>query len=428
METRGKQLAMARGRVIASSIPEPVIRINAALNKTVESLPVVLNDTAAEQDLSMTNLDTADRDHNTNTETDMSYLDKCIPKSSWQTTSFINCNAFHEIDMSRSFVAMEASHNEEQLAALGEGWFRTTWRLDTRNETTVLKTLRIARDFLPEYYELHRRDAVAMERLTWSPFIVDVFGYCGNSAINEIADFPHPDVKDLEHFDRRMRYRHSNIQVQRIKLQLAASVAQGVADIHSIDGPEVGATMVHYDLNPRNIAMFRHGRPKINDFNIAEFLRYDPETNQTCGFPNRMKQPWWRAPEEVNLTATVELDEKSDIYSLGAILFHILTTHSPRGKMKAELMEGIRADVLRGKVPVLPHPYDTMKDPVTLAFKKAMDRCFVVDPTKRATADEVVGILFDALVKFMEHYQKTKGDEVSAMQNHSSFAKRQESR
>jgi serine/threonine protein kinase len=342
---------------------------------------------------------------------DLSHLDKCIPKAAWQTASFINCNAFHEIDLPRSSMEYDDSdgtttsphHTEEQLVALGEGWFRTAWKLDAHNQTTVvLKTLRIAREFLPEYYELHRRDAVAMERLTWSAFVVDVFGFCGNSAINEIADFPYPDVKDLEHFDRKMRYREKVPQVQRIKLQIAASIAQGIADIHSIDGLEQGATMVHYDLNPRNIAMFRRGRPKINDFNIAEFLRYNPETNETCGFPNRMKQPWWRAPEEVNLTANVEINEKVDMYSLGAILFHILTTHSPRGKMKLELMEGIRDDVVRGVAPVLPAPFDSMTDTITMAFKKAMDRCFVVDPKKRASADEIVGILFEALTKVME--------------------------
>lgn len=46
---------------------------------------------------------------------------------------------------------------------------------------------RLERDFLPEYYELHRRDAVAMERLTSSPYVMDVFGYCGQSALTELA-------------------------------------------------------------------------------------------------------------------------------------------------------------------------------------------------------------------------------------------------
>ena len=46
---------------------------------------------------------------------------------------------------------------------------------------------RLSRDFLPEYYELHRRDAVSMERLSSSPYVMDVFGYCGQSAVTELA-------------------------------------------------------------------------------------------------------------------------------------------------------------------------------------------------------------------------------------------------
>lgn len=72
--------------------------------------------------------------------------------------------------------------------------------LETRCATRVAgsKTLRLEREFKPEYYELHRRDAVAMERLTRSPFVVNVFGMCGNSALNELADFPYPGVQSLE--------------------------------------------------------------------------------------------------------------------------------------------------------------------------------------------------------------------------------------
>lgn len=334
---------------------------------------------------------------------------KCLPLADWHTKSFPNCNSIHEINM--PLAAMNKTViGEEDMDVLGEGWFRTTWRLDNQvqHETTVLKTLRIEREFLQEYYELHRRDAVAMERLTWSNFVVDIFGYCGQSAINEIADFPSPDIKDLEKFDRRLRH-NTHPKLYKVKLQMAASVAQGLADIHSIDGDR--PTMVHYDINPRNIALFDRGRPKINDFNIAEFIRYDPVTNKTCGFPNRMHQPWWRAPEEVSLTKQTELDEKVDVFALGSVLYHILTTHSPYGKMKAEFMEPVRTKVLQGIKPELRPPYNNETNPITIAFRKAMDRCWEYDPKKRASSQEIVDILIDALV---EYVNKEKEEEKMA--------------
>jgi serine/threonine protein kinase len=337
----------------------------------------------------------------------------CLPKASWQTQSYPNCNTIHEISVASAAaeVASNAAHiaEEDALAVLGEGWFRTTWRYDrtlprttnvTNVESVVLKTLRIARDYLSEYYELHRRDAVAMERLTASPFVVNVYGYCGQSAINELADFPFPGIQNLESFNRRMRGKESP-HTNAIKLRMAASIALGVADIHaggSTDPNDINVYMAHYDLNPRNIALFSGGRPKINDFNIAEFLQYDPSDNATCKFPARLHEPWWRAPEEMNLTHTILVDEKVDIYALGNILYHTLTSHSSRGKQSKDRMDHVRPQVAAGLRPPIPAPYAHSTDPNVLAMIRAIDLCWSTDPRKRATADEVAMGLYEALL------------------------------
>ena len=345
----------------------------------------------------------------------------CLPKASWQIQSNPNCNTIHEVNFvgASADVPVVKSPPEDSLLVLGEGWFRTTWRLDrilprtpstasdieekkTHQESVVLKTLRIAREYLSEYYELHRRDAVAMERLTASPFVVNVFGYCGQSAINELADFPFPGVQNLETFNRRMRGKES-AYTNAIKLRMAASIALGVADIHaggSTDPDDMNVYMTHYDLNPRNIALFSGGRPKINDFNIAEFLQYDPATknNSTCKFPSRLHEPWWRAPEEMNMTHTILVDEKVDIYALGNILYHTLTSHSSHGKQTRDRMDGVRPIVAAGIKTAIPEHYANSKDPNVIAIIKAIDLCWAKDPTDRATAEEIAMGLYDALL------------------------------
>jgi serine/threonine protein kinase len=169
--------------------------------------------------------------------------------------------------------------------------------------------------------------------------------------------------------------------------------------------------MVHYDLNPRNIALFSRARPKINDFNIAEFLTYDPRTNATCGFENRMHQPWWRAPEEVDPNRTVLLGDKVDVYALCNILFSIYTTHAPRGKMKDYRMEGVRELVAAGIPPDLPPPYNETKTTVTDVFTKIFSRCYAKDPKDRATSQEITDILvneiYDRIRKAKEKKSKS---------------------
>lgn len=159
-------------------------------------------------------------------------------------------------------------------------------------------------------------------------------------------------------------------------------------------------------INPRNIAVMRGGHPKINDFNIAEFLTYDPETNQTCGFKSRLHEPWWRAPEEMDKSDKTFVDEKVDVYALGEVLFHILTTHGPRGKMKKYRMEEVRALVKEGVPPVMWEPYASggkngalKKNGIVKAFMKAMDLCFEKDPKKRGTSIQVARVLHKALKK-----------------------------
>ena len=292
------------------------------------------------------------------------------------------------------------------------------------NDHVVLKTLRMERDFLEEYYELHRRDALAMERLTFSPYVLNIYGYCGQSAINELANFGVEGLTSLEQIARQ--FRGANVEpVNKIKLQLASMVASGVSHMHSIDYPDhipkIGspprirpsnATLVHYDLNPRNIAIVKRGRPKLNDFNVAEFLTWDTKRNATCGFQGRFREPWWRAPEEMHFheasySHPSPLTEKVDIYSLGNILLTILTSHSPRGKMTKERMEEIRPKVARGELPKLPSDFnetEAAKDPALNPIIHAVYQCLRPLPEDRPSAGEIAELLNRAVDNLPEEY------------------------
>ena len=174
----------------------------------------------------------------------------------------------------------------------------------------------------------------------------------------------------------------------------------------------------------------KDGSPKLNDFNIAEFLTYDAnsKTNQTCGFRSRLHEPWWRAPEEMDMSHKTFVTEKVDVYALGEVLFHILTTHSPRGKMKKHLMEDARTIVRQGIRPNLTEPFlsagvgggkdgtSTLlkKSGAVKAFLKAMDLCFEKDPSKRGTAIQVARVLHKALIKEQAEKRQRRQQEAKA--------------
>ena len=406
-----------------------------------------------EEDTEAEDKDAAIQDKNTDPgNIDSEGVDECVPMAKWQSSVPVNCNSFHELDFFSSITnaggdetphendgnkrqrhssdTMPVSahirhlqiprHNwdDSRMKFLGQGWFRAAWRLDqwppghvseddedsSGTETVILKMLRPERDFTAEFYELHRIDAVAMEQLTSSQFVLNVYGYCGQSALNEFANFKIPELSSLEKFDRQLRGK-KHPRIDRMKLKLAVSVATGVADMHELSADLVGdnrPAIVHYDLNPRNVAIVKGGLPKLNDFNVAHFLKWNPRTNETCGFEGRLHEPWWRAPEEVSRNGTGPLTSAIDVYSLGNLLFHILTTHSPRGKMKAFRMEEVRKDVLQGIPPHIPTEYATAADPASVAIRKAMNKCFAREPGDRAPAREIANDLLDAYMQMIE--------------------------
>ncbi len=99
------------------------------------------------------------------------------------------------------------------------------------------------------------------------------------------------------------------------KLQLFLAVCEAVSYAHR-------NLVIHRDLKPANIFVERSGQPKLLDFGIARILD-ETERNQTR---ERMLSPDFASPEQVRGAAR---STTTDVYSLGATLYALLTNRSP---------------------------------------------------------------------------------------------------
>ncbi len=111
----------------------------------------------------------------------------------------------------------------------------------------------------------------------------------------------------------------------RDRLQLFISVCQAVQHAHQ-------KAVIHRDLKPSNILVARHDGapvPKIIDFGIAKAMDAGP-TDKTLftQFHAFIGTPAYTSPEQMELGG-VDIDTRTDIYSLGVLLYELLTGHTP---------------------------------------------------------------------------------------------------
>ena len=98
-------------------------------------------------------------------------------------------------------------------------------------------------------------------------------------------------------------------------LSIAKQVAEGLAEAHRLG-------VVHRDLKPQNIMIDKEGNARIMDFGIARSLK----TKGITGGEVLIGTPEYMSPEQVEAKG---VDERSDLYALGVILYEMVTGRVP---------------------------------------------------------------------------------------------------
>src|SRR5881392_2314981 len=193
---------------------------------------------------------------------------------------------------------------------VGSGGMSSVYRAHDRllERRVALKILheQFTRD--ADYVERFRREARAVAQLT-HPNIVTVIDR-GEQDGRQFIVFEYVDGMNLKEL-----VEHEGPLSSREAIELALQVARGLGFAHE-------SGLVHRDVKPQNVLLDADGRAKVTDFGIAHAVDVDGMTitGTIMGTSNYI------APEQAR---GQPVDEQTDVYSLGCVLYELLTGEVP---------------------------------------------------------------------------------------------------
>jgi serine/threonine protein kinase len=274
-----------------------------------------------------------------------------------QLSSAISPGA-HSIDGARFIPGSVIADRYRIRGLLGKGGMGEVYSADD------LKLLQpVALKFLPDFLE---RDGAALARFHREARIARQISHPNVCRVFDIGEvdgqhfisMEYVDGEDLNSLLRRIGRLPSDKAIE-----IARQICAGLAVAH-----ENG--VLHRDLKPANVMLDGRGRARITDFGLAGIAEDIGREEVRAGTPAYM------APEQIS---GKEVTARSDIYSLGLVLYELFTgKRAFRGKTLDELIDQQTSQA--------PEPITSIVKDIDPLIEKVVSRCIEKDPERRPSS------------------------------------------
>ncbi|MDX2104919.1 MAG: serine/threonine-protein kinase [Candidatus Melainabacteria bacterium] len=310
------------------------------------------------------------------TKQDPSLADTVVSAQAQAATSEV---IYLEQKTTTDLVGLTLSDRYEVIEVLGKGGMGVVYkgRRTQINKFVAIKVLKAS--LIEDEVSLKRfeQEAIASANLD-DPHLISVydFGYGPNGEPYLVMDFL--EGKSLEDIIERQ----GPISLDRF-LHIFSQACQALSYIHS-------RSIIHRDLKPSNIMLVKTQSSdefvKLVDFGIAKVIGDDQRLMQKLTATGQsFGSPLYMSPEQC---MGKEVDVRSDIYSLGCVMFEALTGRTPiagENALQTVFMHINSPPLMLNQVgPGLTHP---------LQVQEVIMRCLEKDPDKRFQSATEIGNL-----------------------------------
>ena len=270
------------------------------------------------------------------------------------------------------------------ISKLGEGAYSTVFKVrrNIDNKIYALKKVKLLN--LSEKEKENSLNEVRILASVKSNFVVSYkeafFDEKDNTLciIMEFADRGDLYQKIVQHKKSAILFEESDIW--RIFIQLV----KGLKSLHDLK-------ILHRDMKSANVFLFSNGSAKLGDLNVSKVAKRGLGYTQTG-------TPYYASPE---VWKDKPYDNKSDVWSLGCVLYEMITLRPP---FRAQNMEGLYNKVCKGQFSRIP---DKFSDDLF----KVVQFLLQVNPISRPSCEQILN--YPIVQKRIEYFKSFAGEEES---------------
>ena len=207
----------------------------------------------------------------------------------------------------------------EILERIGQGGMGIVYKARQKHlgRLVALKLLRAKCSGDPSLAERFTREARALAKLS-HPNIVGVHDF------GQAGDRPYLIMEYVDGVNLRSMLASKSLDPI-AAMAMVPAICEALQFAH-----EEG--VVHRDIKPENILVDRRGRVRIADFGLARLMTRSKDEWTLTGTRQVMGTPHYMAPEQIERPQDV--DHRADIYSLGVVIYEMLTGELPIGRFE----------------------------------------------------------------------------------------------